>query len=205
MAVNSNEVGAKTRHLPQLALTVLSKATVPKAVQPLVDTQELHPPISLNMVVCLNNQDLNQPDRWLTSSLQASSLVSKADMVDRPPNLLVNTLTSRWVTEVLLALVVMAVVLSKHPMLNGVPPLPKALETDLVDTRDKQNIHLTTDRNFHCNVSACRVGVVFGNHGISNQESNFLHSFLSIWHGFAYGSPFSRQSFRLVLWFSCVG
>jgi len=125
-----------------MALLDLSKATAPKAVQLLVDTQEPHPLISLNMVVCLNNPDLNHPGRSLTSSLQASFLVSKADMVDHLPNLQVNTLTSRWVMEVLLALVVMAVVLSKHLMLNGVPPLPKALETGLVDTRDKQTTHL---------------------------------------------------------------
>jgi hypothetical protein len=121
-------------------LTDLSKATVPKAVQLLVDTQEHHPLISLNMVVCLNNQDLNQPDRWLTSSLQASSLVSKADMGDHLFNLPANILTSRWAMEVLLALVGMAVVLSKPPMLNGVPLLRKASETDLVDTRHKQTL-----------------------------------------------------------------
>ena len=119
-------------------MTDLSKATAPKAAQHLADTQEHHPLISLNMVVCLNNQDLNQPDRWLTSSLQANSLVSKADMVDHLPNLQVNTLTSRWAMEVLPAPAAMAVVLSRLPMLSGVPPLPRALETDLVDIRAKR-------------------------------------------------------------------
>ena len=146
--------GVKTRHQPRLVSTDLNKVTVPKAVQLLVDTQERHPLISLNMVVCLNNQDLSQRDRWLISSLQASFLVSKADTVDRLPNLLANTLTSRWDTEVLLALVATAVVLSRLPMLNGVPPLPKVLETDSVDTRDKPNTHLTTRRNLNCNVFA---------------------------------------------------
>ena len=82
------------------------------------------------MVVCLNNQDLNQPDRWLTSSLQASSLASKADMVAHQRSHQANTRTSRWVTEVLPALVAMAVVLSRLQMLNGLPLLPKTLETD---------------------------------------------------------------------------
>jgi hypothetical protein len=132
--------GVKTKHLPQLALTDLNKVTVLKAVQLLEDTQELHPLIFLNMVVCLNNQDLNQPDRWLTSSLQASSLVSKADMVDHLPSLLANTQTSKWDTEDLLALVVTAVALSRLPMLNGVPQLAKPLETASVVTRDNQTI-----------------------------------------------------------------
>ncbi len=100
-----------------------------------MDTQELHPLISLNMVVCLNNQDLNQPDQWLTSSLQASFLVSKLDTVDRQHNLLVNILPSKWGTAVLLALEVMAVVASKPLMLRGVLLLPRALEMGSVDTK----------------------------------------------------------------------
>jgi hypothetical protein len=122
-------------------LTVLSKLTVPKAVQLPVVTQEPHLLISLNMVVCLNNQDPNQPDRWLTRSLQANSLVNKADTVDHLLNLLVNTPPSRWVMEALLALAVMAVVLSRHLMLNGAPPLLKASEMGSADTRDKQILY----------------------------------------------------------------
>jgi hypothetical protein len=41
----------------------LSKGIALKADLPLVDIQEHHPLISLNMVVCLNNKDPNQPDR----------------------------------------------------------------------------------------------------------------------------------------------
>jgi hypothetical protein len=41
---------------------VLSPVTALKPDQPLVDIQELQLPISLNMVVCLNNQDPNPPD-----------------------------------------------------------------------------------------------------------------------------------------------
>jgi hypothetical protein len=41
----------------------LNKATALKADQHLVDIQELHPLISLNMEVCLNNKDHNQPGR----------------------------------------------------------------------------------------------------------------------------------------------
>jgi hypothetical protein len=113
----------------------LNKVTVLKAVQPLVDIQEPHPLISLNMVVCLNNQDLNPPDRWLTSSLQASSLVNKAVMVLHLPNLQANIRISKWVMVVLPALVAMVVVLSRLRILNGVRPLPKASAMVSVATR----------------------------------------------------------------------
>jgi hypothetical protein len=107
----------------------LNKDTVPKAVQPLVDIQELLPLISLSMVVCLNSQDLNQPDRWLTNSLQASSLVNKAVMVLLQLSLQVNIQTHKWDTVALQALVATVVVPSKHRMLNGVPQQLKASET----------------------------------------------------------------------------
>ena len=148
-----------------MASTDLNRVTVRKAARLLEDTQELHPLIFLNMVVCLNNQDLNQPDRWLTSSLQASFLVSKADMVDHLPSLLANTLTSKWDMEVLLALVAMAVVPSRPPMLNGVPQLVKPLGTASVATRDKQHTHLTTRPNFPCNVFALSIW-----HGLSGMR-----------------------------------
>jgi hypothetical protein len=117
------------------------------------------------MVVCLNNQDLNQPDRWLTSSLQASFLVNKADMVDHLPSLLANTLISRWDMRVLLALVVMVVALSRPPTLNGARRPAKLLETASVATKDKQDTHLTTRRNFHCNVFALSIWHGLGNAG----------------------------------------
>jgi hypothetical protein len=165
----------------------LNRATVPKAVQLLVDTQELHLLISLNMVVCLNNQAFNQPDRWLTNSLQASSLVSKAGMVDHLPNLLVNTLTSRWHMEVLLALVVMVVVLNKHLMLSGVRQQPKASGTDLVDTKDERKTYLTTRRNLHCNVFDLSTWRCLGDYGISiHGSSSFLSAFVPVlwWLGY---------------------
>ena len=64
------------------------------------------------MVVCLNNKDLNQPDRWLTNSPQANTGANKAAMAVRLNNLQLVTEGSRWVTEVLLlqARVDMAVV-----------------------------------------------------------------------------------------------
>ena len=87
------------------------------------------------MVVCLNNKDPNQPDRWLTSSLQANNFqVSKA-MEPPPLNPLPNTKTSRWDTEDLPAPEA-TVVVSKPQMRNGVLRLPKALETDSVATKD---------------------------------------------------------------------
>ena len=188
--------GAKTRHLLQLALTDLSKATALKAAQHLVDIQELHPLIFLNMVVCLSNQDHNQPDRWLTNNLQASSLVSKAAMVDHLPNPQVNILISRWGMEVLLVLVVMGVVLNKLQTLNGVFLLPKASGTDLVGTKDKHITHLTICQLLYVNVSTISERPGLWGLGISlrSLRSLMLHSFWSVWHGFAYGSPFSRQS-----------
>lgn len=130
-----------------------------------MDTQELPPVISLNMAVCLSNQDLNQPDRWLLSSLQAISQVSKADMVDHLLNLLANILISRWDMEDLLALVVTAEERSRPQMLSGVPQPPKALETASVDTKDKHNAHFTTCRKSISNRFACRIGVVSGKTG----------------------------------------
>jgi hypothetical protein len=110
-------------------LTDLSKDIVPKLALPLVDIQEPHPLISLSMVVCLNNQDLNQLDRWLINSLQANSLVNKVVMVLLQLSPQVNTRISRWAMAVLPVLVVMAVVLSRLRMLNGVLQLRKASET----------------------------------------------------------------------------
>jgi hypothetical protein len=104
-----------------------SKVTAHKADRLLEATQEPLPHISLNMVVCLNSKDLNQPDRWLTSNLQASFLVSKVDTVDHQLNLLVNTQVNKWVaTEVLPALGGM-VVAHQHQLLSGVHQRPKAL------------------------------------------------------------------------------
>jgi hypothetical protein len=114
----------------------LNKDTVLKLVQLLADIQEPHPVISRNTVVCLNNQDLNQPDRWLINSLQANSQVSKEVMVPHLLNLQLSTKINQWATELLPVLVVTAAVLSRLPMLNGVPQLPKALETDSAAIKD---------------------------------------------------------------------
>ena len=130
-----------------------NKATALKADQPL-GTQELHPLISLNMVVCLNNQDLSQPDRWLTSSLQASFLVNKADMVALQRNHQDNIPTSRWVMEDLPVLVAMVAVLNRLQMLNGVRLLLKALETDSVAIRDNLRIVYDNQRHPPLNVLA---------------------------------------------------
>jgi hypothetical protein len=119
----------------------LSKVIVLKAVQLLVDTRELLLPISLNMVVCLNNKDPNQPDRWLISSLQASNTpVNNLDTVLHLHSLQVNTKTSKWVTEVLLVLVGTVVVLSKPQMhSNGLHRLlNKVLETLPAATRNNE-------------------------------------------------------------------
>lgn len=120
----------------------LNKATALKVVQLQVATQEHHPLTSLNMVVCLNNQDPNPPDRWLISSLQASSLVSKAVTVAHLLNLLDSTLTSRWAMELLPVLAATDVVLSRPPMRNGVLRLHKALATDSVATKDKSLVEI---------------------------------------------------------------
>jgi len=99
-----------------------------------VDTQERHPPISLNMVVCLNNKDLNQPDRWLTNS-QANSKVNK-DMLVLQHNPQANTLINRWAMEVLRVLVATAVARSSLRTPNsGVLQQPKISRTALVVTK----------------------------------------------------------------------
>lgn len=126
----------------------LNKAIVRRAVQLLEVIQERRQLISLNMVVCLNNKDLNQPGQWLISSLQASSLVNKVAMVLHQLNLPLNTRTHRWAMEVLPALVVMAAVLSKLQTLSGARPQPKALGMDLVGTRDNQHIRRRSSEAF---------------------------------------------------------
>ena len=144
--------GVKTRlPLPLVALMDHNKGTALKAGRRL-DTQELRLPISLNMVVCLRNQDLNQPDRWLTSSLQAISPASKADTVVLQRSPLGNTPISRWATEVLPALVAMAVVLNRPPMLNGVLLLLRALETVSVVIRDSLRTFYDIRRRAQSNV-----------------------------------------------------
>lgn len=118
-------------------LTDLSKVTAHKAVQLLEAIQEPPPLTSLNTVVCLNNKDLNQPDRWLTSSLQASFLVSKVDMVVHQPNPQVNMQVSKWLTEDLPVLEDM--VAAHQPLLlSGVHPQPRALEAPLLATKARR-------------------------------------------------------------------
>jgi uncharacterized membrane protein len=105
-------------------------------VAQLLDIREPHPLTSLNMVVCLNNKDLNQPGRWLTSSLQASSLVpSKVVMAVHQLSPQVNMPNLKCNMEVLPALVDTAVV-SPPQILNGVLPLLRATATASVATRD---------------------------------------------------------------------
>ena len=107
-----------------------SKVTAHKADRLLEATQEPLPHISLNMVVCLNNKGLNQPDRWLTSNPQANTEANKVAMAVRLSNLQLVTEASRWVMEVLLlqARVDMAVV-NLLLMLNGLNQLLNPSET----------------------------------------------------------------------------
>jgi hypothetical protein len=89
-----------------------------------LDIQELHPHISLNMVVCLNSKDLNQPDRWLTNSPQANMEASKVVMVVRHNSLQLDTEASQWDTEVLLLQArADMVVVNPHQMLSGLSRL----------------------------------------------------------------------------------
>jgi hypothetical protein len=115
--------GVRIKHRLKQDLTDLNKVIALK-VDRRLDIQELHPRISLNMVVCLNNKDLNQPDRWLTNSPQANTEANKVVMAVRLNNLQLVTEASRWVTEVLLlqARVDMAVV-SLLLMLSGLSQL----------------------------------------------------------------------------------
>ena len=116
-----------------------NKVIALKVDRHLVDIQELHPRISLNMVVCLNNKDLNQPDRWLTNSPQANTEANKVAMAARLNNLQLVTEASRWVMEVLLlqARVDMAVV-SLLLMLSGPSLLLSLSEMASKVTRVKQ-------------------------------------------------------------------
>jgi hypothetical protein len=133
--------GVKIRRQQPQALTDLNKATVLKRARPLADTQEPRPLISLNMVVCLNNKDLSQPDRWLILSLQANILVSKVDMARLQLSHQDNIQISKWDTEVLPVLVGTAAVLSQSQMLNGVRPPLKALEMVSAVIRDDETFH----------------------------------------------------------------
>ena len=117
-----------------------NRPIVRRVVQHLEAIQALRPLISRNTVVCLNNQDLNQPDLWLTSSLQASSLASKAVMVARQLSHQASIRIHRWGTGVPPAPVATAVVLSSLQMLSGLPLQPKTLGTDLVATKDNQHM-----------------------------------------------------------------
>lgn len=119
--------GVRTKHQHQPGSTALSKALALKVDKPL-DTQEHHPLISLNMVVCLSNKDLNQPDRWLTSNHQHNMVANKVDMVVHPnSHQQVMVVNLPWAMEgqLLLALEVM-VVASRLPTLNGASRLLKA-------------------------------------------------------------------------------
>lgn len=132
--------GVKTRRPPFLALMAHNKPTVPRPAQHREGIRARHPLISRNMVVCLNNKDLNQPDLWLTSSLQASSLANKALMVAPQPSHRPSTRTLKWAMGGLPVLVGTAVALSRRPTLSGVLPRPKTSGTDLVATRDNRQM-----------------------------------------------------------------
>jgi hypothetical protein len=80
---------------------VPSKAIALKVAKHLVDTQELHPLISLSMVVCLNQPDLNQLDRWLTSNHQPSTALSKVATAVHLNSHQRDTELSQWAMEAL--------------------------------------------------------------------------------------------------------
>jgi len=135
--------GVKTRHLCPLDSMALNKATVLKAVQLLEGIQEPLPHISLNMVVCLNNKDHSQEDRWLINSLQANSPVSKVDTADRRLNPLRNIQISKWATELLPVPADTDVALNPPQPLNGVLLPTKASEMVLVATKVNSHNLLT--------------------------------------------------------------
>ena len=122
--------GVRTKRRHKQDLTDRNKVIALKVDRRLVDIQELHPRTFLNMVVCLNNKDLNQPDRWLTNSPQANTEANKVAMAVRLNSLQLVTEASRWVTEDLLlqARVDMAVV-SLLLTLSGLSQLLSPSET----------------------------------------------------------------------------
>jgi hypothetical protein len=110
-------------------LTDRNKAIVLKVDRHLVDTQEHHPHIFLNMVVCLN-KDHNQPDRWLTSSRQLNMEVNRVATAARLSNPQLVTEVSRWVMEALhLQAPVDMAAASLLLMLSGLSQLLNPLET----------------------------------------------------------------------------
>ena len=112
-----------------------SKVIARKVDRRLVDTQEHHPHISLNMVVC-PSKDLHQPGRWLINNPQPSTGANKVAMAGRLSNLLLVMVASRWAMEALLlqARVDMAVA-NLLPMRSGHSQLHNPLGTASKATR----------------------------------------------------------------------
>lgn len=110
--------GARIKHQYKQVSMALNKVIALKVGQPR-DIRELLLRTSRSMVVCLNKQDLNQPDRWLTSNPQAS-MGSKAHMVDHLSNHQLDMEANQWDTEVpLLPAPEAMVAASQLPTLNG--------------------------------------------------------------------------------------
>jgi hypothetical protein len=144
--------GVKIKRQLKQDLTVHSKAIALKADKPLEDIQELHPLISLNMVVCLNSKDLNLPDRWLTSSLQPNMVVNKVDTVAHPnshPLVMEDSRLWAMAVPLLLAPVVTGAA-NRRLTLSGVRQLFKVLATaSRVVTRDRS---FSYDLPFHASL-----------------------------------------------------
>ena len=93
------------------------KVTALRALR-LPDIQGRHPLTSLNMVVCLLNKGLHQPDQC-PANLQLSMAVNKAAMGAHLNSLQPHMEVSQWDMAVLQVLADMAVH-SRHLLLNGV-------------------------------------------------------------------------------------
>jgi hypothetical protein len=133
---------------------VRSKATVLKVAR-LLDIQEHHLPISLNMAVCLNNKVLSQPDRWLPNNHQPLMEDNKAAMVDSHSNPRLDTEDNLWVTEDLLLLAqVVMVVANLAQTLSGVSLPLKPLATVSKATKVRSYTSMKCNHEFAVRASS---------------------------------------------------
>lgn len=103
--------------------------------QPQEVTPELLLNSSLNTVECLNHKVLSQLAPCPPVKLLVNSRPKVAMVVQ--PSLPANTPTPKCMVD--LPVLEVMVVVNQHQMLNGVPLLPKTLETALVVTKDSSS------------------------------------------------------------------
>jgi hypothetical protein len=117
---------------------VRNKATALKVDKRPVILEHL-PLTSLNMVVCPNKEDLNQPDRWLTSNRQPNMVVNRDTVAHHNSHQRVTEASHQWAMEdKLLPVLVDMGVVNKPPSHNG--PSLLLLKALLEDTQDTSKV-----------------------------------------------------------------